>query len=198
MMAIEKGMTGSGITQRRRVMATGDDMDPMVKVSLGGWSDIRARAGSDLGAAAWHAVAMCEKILNQSGDGPHEPDSEAWYAATILADYRLALDGIAAGDADKAGRFGYEAGVRFGIAVMKWRWETEALDGVKRQEARRQGGKETAAERSRERALSIEDAHQRARRLIDQGYGRRDIAGIIAEKTGKSVRTVRDYLKDFR
>lgn len=143
-----KVKVGTGITQYERTDydVTGKTPGDIEKAISGflAFNDTLERNGGFFGAETEQARKTCEGIrANYQGefDGTGFPnDTPEGFARSILRQLDYAARCIADGNADQAARFAFSAGRQWERALMKWRWEDDALRGVKTAKAASAGG----------------------------------------------------------
>ena len=108
-----------------------------------------ARNGGLFGIATEAARNRCEPILlavsKEGRKGPLVTDSEEAFAIAITNWIRVASDAIAENNAEDAARLAFQAGVQWGLAQMKWQWESDALRGEKVAKGLREAARQTNA-----------------------------------------------------
>ena len=157
-MAKDWKRIGTGITERKAEVYTGEDAIPALHKSLAQWEADCKAYGGQFGATSQHVIEIC-RIVVATSDPPYKPDSDADFAQRIIRSHKIAQAAIARGDADGAARAAYDVGVLAAQAKMKRDWEAHALRGKKNLDAIQNGSQEVkpaAAPRSRERVETVE------------------------------------------
>jgi hypothetical protein len=109
------------------------------------------RIGGDIeqrglfGVVSSEAESVCRSILAEASSD-EKVDNPQELARPILKFIEAARDAIERGDADRAARWAFVAGMEWGRATMKWAWEPDALRGE-----RVAGGERNAAAETNKR-----------------------------------------------
>lgn len=145
---VQKVKVGTGITQYERTDydvtgKTPGDTDRVIE-GFAAFNDTVKRNGGLFGAETGQARKSCEAIRDAySSDWDFRGfpiDSPEGFARSILKQLDYAAQCIAEGNTDQAARFAFSAGRQWERALMKWRWEVDALRGVKTVKAAGAGG----------------------------------------------------------
>lgn len=155
-----KIIRGTGITAREITVydAKAGEAPPALA-----WNDAVERGGL-FGAVSQEALRTCEKILENANAEAAPIDSPEDFAQVIAKHLAYAKNEIQAGDADRAARFAFIAGMEWARATMKWGWEPDALRGEKVA-----GGEHNAALRTNERHVPLRARRfARMRELVPQ------------------------------
>jgi hypothetical protein len=137
-----KVIRGTGITAREGVEY---DAKAGEAPSHEHWNAAIEEGGGLFGAVSLQAARSCEHILANATGDIREDDPEA-FAQTIANYIAYAKNEIQVGDADRAARFAFIAGMEWARATMKWAWEPDALRGEKVA-----GGRHNSAAQTNER-----------------------------------------------
>ncbi len=149
-MAKDWKRIGTGITERKAEVYTGEDAIPALHKSLAQWEADCKAYGGQFGATSQHVIEIC-RIVVATSDPPYKPDSDADFAQRIIRSHKIAQAAIARGDADGAARAAYDVGVLAAQAKMKRDWEAHALRGKKNLDAIQNGSQESNRQRHQDR-----------------------------------------------
>lgn len=139
---------GTGITQYERTLYDMTGKEPAdigrVKAEFINFNDALERNGGFFGLVTEHARATCKTILADHWENwraaPFEEDTPEFFARDVLVMLDYIPSHIERGEMDLALRWAFIAGRTWERAVMKWRWEGDALRGVKTAKAASAGG----------------------------------------------------------
>lgn len=148
---------GTGITQRPlTTFDTSGDTPGDVEAfwrhhheTVRGWIEQCDQAGS-FGAVTADARKQCGEILEAAGpeypltDYPKGCDKPEALAYLVNWDLDAADNSITSGDADASARYGFEAGIKWATALIKWQWEKAAIRGDNTVKSASTGGTERA------------------------------------------------------
>ncbi len=128
---------------------------------------------------------------------PPDVDTPEWFAEKILEQLDHAVDQRVMGRHDEAEQWAFLAGLLFGVAGVKFEWESDAMRGEKV----RFGGKagHEATHGTPEEKKARWDRHQTAvneAREQNPAASKAEVRRIASEKTGVSVSTLRRHTTD--
>jgi hypothetical protein len=190
-MAKHKKSVGSGITERKVISYSGEDMYAAVKAFLHQWNAARSEGGGSFGAVVLNAERACRSILEtEAGPPPFGPDSPVGYAGRILRLIEITKGKIARGDADEAARTAVQIGRLCTEAYMKAVWEKHALRGESNA-ARLKAVAARANKKRQERARALEAKHQAMAADMNPHLSARALGRRIAAKAGGNPNTIR-------
>lgn len=149
------------------------------------WNDAVERGGL-FGAVSQEALRTCEKILENTNAEAAPIDSPADFAQVIAKHIAYAKNEIQAGDADRAARFAFIAGMEWARATMKWGWEPDALRGEKVA-----GGERNAAHRTNARHETLRNERFRIMRARVPVVGVDNAAAECAAELGGKPGTIK-------
>lgn len=169
-----KTIRGTGITAREITVydAKAGEAPPHKA-----WNDAVEQGGGLFGAISLEAVKTCELILASANAESAPIDSPEDFAQIIDKHLGYAKNEIQNGDADRAARFAFVAGMEWARLVAKLGWEPDALRGGKITESASRGGSARAASLA-PRTKTIRDE---MRRLIEGGMSIRSAAEHCAK-----------------
>jgi hypothetical protein len=189
---------GSGITARTTSLWSVDDPEflELIRDSAGIWNAAIKRSGY-FGAETEDMFTQCEAILAAASTPPtDDDDTPADFARRVLRLHGVTKASIAAGDADRSARFGFETGFLYAQAVMKWQWEDHALRGLKLPAAGKEGGEARArmfkpvAEKARREFQRLRSLHPR--------WTKHRIRTELVKSIGASFRSIETYTRGLK
>jgi len=181
-MAIEKQIVGKRMSKRRRMTATGDDIDLSFNETLSAWNNLLDAGKGSFGAVTMQARRKCQKTIDESGDGEAKG-----IAAGILQDIDLTDACIAQNNADESARMAFHAGMAYALALSKFAWERDAMEGERIDNARR--------DRSAEARDKNSTLLREYDRLRESGIPSKEALARLAEQRGVTYSTVESRVK---
>lgn len=155
-MKFSEKTIGNGITVRTTGGFDSEEFNENIK-----------RYNGIFGAAYAHVRDECRLIIDkhqakhpEDAFETYQEDSPHYFAHEILNLLQFADNAIEAGNPDEAARRAMGAGILWGMVVVKWEWELDALRGEKVA-----GGAKNSAHQKNEKHKSL---RERRREAIDE------------------------------